>query len=148
MPRGSRSNGTPDLRPLLLHYIRSKGSSTTIAELLADPVAGPFVPSLTVGELGGGRASGSTTPRNGPSLSSRRGRAKAQASTRTAEGRGDYDAKVLAAIKSASGPAAAEDVIKTVGGTGLQFRTATKRLIASRKIKRTGKARGTRYMAA
>jgi hypothetical protein len=147
MPRGSRSNGTPDLRALLLHYVRSKGSTTTIAELLADPVAGPFVPSLTVGDLGGGRTTESSTPRRGQSRASPRGRASGKASTRTAEGREGYDAEVLAAIKAVRGPAAAEDVIKTVGGTGLQFRTATKRLIASREIKRTGKARGTRYVA-
>ena len=138
-----------DLRPLLLHYIRSQGANTTIASLLADPIAGPFVRDLTLGELQGGRATaGVSPPRHRQSIQpSSGGRPKAKASTRTADGRDDYDAGVLAAIKSAGGPVAAEDVIKKVGGTGLQFRTATKRLIASRKIKRTGKARGTRYVA-
>ena len=55
---------------------------------------------------------------------------------------------MLAVIAAAGGPVAAEQVIERVGGTGLQFRTATKRLLARRKIKRIGKARGTRYIAA
>ncbi len=148
MPRGSRSNATPDLRPLLLHYIRSQGPDTTIGALLADPVAGPLVRDVTLGELGAG-----SMPARGPAASDRRsspsrsGGARGKASTRTAGGREVYDTKVLAAIASAGGPVAAEAVIAKVGGTGLQFRTATKRLLASRKIKRTGKARATRYAA-
>ncbi len=143
MPRGRGSNGSQDLRPLLLHYIRSKGASATIASLLDDPVVAPFIRGLTIGELGGGRSP------NAPSVrpSGAGGGRKAKEGTRTAAGRKDYDARVLAAIKAAGASVAAEDVINSIGGTGLQFRTATKRLIASRKIKRTGKARGTRYAA-
>lgn len=60
---------------------------------------------------------------------------------------GDYDERVLAAIKASRGPVAAEHVIKDIGGTGPQFRTATQRLLSRKKIKRIGKARGTRYLA-
>jgi hypothetical protein len=150
MPRRSiRSNGAPDLRPLLVHYVRSRGGETTIAALLADPVAGPFVRSLTLAELVGNLPTprAKTQARAQVVAPASHGSRKTRASTRTAEGRGDYDARVLTAIESLGGPVAAEDVIKRVGGTGLQFRAATKRLLASRKISRTGKARGTRYLA-
>jgi hypothetical protein len=144
-PGSIRPNGTPDLRPLLINYVRSRGGDTTIAALLGDPVAGPFVRGLTLGELVGDVRSRpaktqASTALGAPSAKRR----EPKATTRTAKGRGDYDANVLAA---AGHPVAADEVIKKVGGTGLQFRTATKRLLAARKIKRTGKARGTRYLA-
>lgn len=128
---------------------RRRGGDTTIATLLADPVAGPLVRSLTLGELTGSvaRPAGKSRGRRQFVAAVPNGGSKAGASRRTAEGRGDHDAKVLAALKAASGPVAAEDVIKRVGGIGLQFRTSTCRLLASRKIRRTGKARGTRYVA-
>lgn len=141
MPRGSaRSNGSPDLRPLLIHYIRSLGGDATIGSLLADPVVGPFVRGLTIAQLQGG------TPARAAAAPAKRGRA-AKGGVRTAGGRETYDAKVLAAIKAARGPAGAEALIKATGGTSQQFRQATKRLVAARKVKRTGKARGTRYVA-
>ncbi len=147
MPRRTQANGSPDLRPLVLHYVRSKPATTTIGELLADSVIGGFIRSLTVAELIGGEV---PFPRGG----GRRGRRVAAASprtgeanTRTADGRNAYDSRVLAAIKAAGGPASAESLLSNTGGDAAQFRAATKRLLAAKKIKRTGKARGTRYAA-
>jgi hypothetical protein len=111
-------------------------------------VAGPFVRGLTLGELVGDARGRPTKAQARTLLAAPSGNRRGpKATTRTAKGRGDYDANVLAVLKSASHPVAADEVIEKVGGTGLQFRTATKRLLAARKIKRTGKARGTRYAA-
>jgi hypothetical protein len=150
MPRQvKQSNGTPDMRGLIVHYVRSKGGDITIAALLADPVIGALVPTLTLGDLGG-----QSTPVDGvqrgpkPTSVPTTRRRKGVAQTKTAEGRDAYDEQVLTAINAAREPVAAEQVIKDVGGTGLQFRTATQRLLSRKKIKRTGKARGTSYAAA
>jgi hypothetical protein len=94
--------------------------------------------SLTVADLTGGEI---PVPRAG------RGRKAAGASTRTKNGRSEYDARVLAAIKAAGGPASAESLLPKTGGDAGQFRAATKRLLAGKKIKRSGKARGTKYAA-
>jgi hypothetical protein len=65
--------------------------------------------------------------------------------TRAASGRGKFDEAVLAAVKAGKGPVKAVDLRKKVGGTSLQMRAALHRLIASKKIKAQGKARGTTY---
>lgn len=139
---------------LVVHYVRSKGGAITIGELLADPLVGALVRELTVAELSSngvspsGAGSGRTFVRVSQGKPPTRAGRRGGTNTRTAEGRGDYDTRVLAAIKAAGGPVAAQQLLKSVGGTGLQFRTATKRLLAGKKIKRSGKARGTRYAAA
>ena len=161
MPRGRKSSSSPDaLRALLVHFVRSRGSATTIGELLADPIVGKLVPSLTVAELSGGggvasaprrgRPPGSKTgAKKGKKTGKRRGRPPGRgASTRTPAGRSDYDEKVLSVIGGSKGPISAEDARKKIGGTPMQFRAAAERLMASKKIKREGKARGTKYRAA
>jgi hypothetical protein len=156
MPRGRKSSSSPDaLRALLVHFVRSRGTATTIGELLADPIVGNLVPSLTVAELGG---SGSAAPngfkrRGRPPGSTNKKKAGRKAggraaSTRTPEGRTDYDQKVLGLIGGSKGAVSAEEARKKIGGTPMQFRAAAERLLASKKIKREGKARGTKYRAA
>lgn len=108
---------------------------------------------MTIGELiglqTGHRAAKKAAPRNGKSAARTDGRAKASAhEVRTSSGRETYDAKVLAAIEAAKGPVSAEQVRKLAGGTPIQFRAAVERLMESKRVKRLGKARGTRYKTA
>jgi hypothetical protein len=153
MPRGRKPSSSPDaMRALLVHFVRSRGTSTTIGELLADPIVGNLVPSLTVGELGGtaapsGRRRG-RPPGSGKKAGRKPGRKPGRGGgTRTAAGRSDYDGKVLAVISGSKSPISAEDARKKIGGSPLQFRASAERLLASKKIKREGKARGTKYRA-
>ncbi len=155
MPRGRRkSTASPDaLRALLVHFVRSRGTDTTIGDLLADPIVGALVPSLTVAEIGGsagaaapGRRRG-RPPGSGKTAGRKPGRPKG-AGTRTQAGRSDYDQKVMSAIAASKGPVSAEQARKKIGGTPMQFRASVERLLAGKKIKREGKARGTKYRAA
>ena len=147
MPRRKQANGSPDLRPLVLHYVRTKPTTTTIAELLADTLIGSFVRELSIAELFDGTAPATAASRKSPSSPGRHVRNGAT-DTRTADGRSQYDERVLVAIKGAGGPASAESLLPKTGGDAAQFRAATKRLMAAKKIRRSGKARGTRYAAA
>jgi hypothetical protein len=146
-----RTNGNPEIAQLALHYIHSKPRETTLRDLLADPLIAQIVPTLTLAQLGGEipvpRGNRRPDPERDAPASAKRGRNGA-ANTRTADGRSAYDERVLAAIKAAPGPVSAEDLLPTTGGGGVQFRAATKRLLAARKIKRLGKARGTKYASA
>jgi len=155
MPRGRRkSTSSPDaLRVLLVHFVRSRGSAATIGELLADPIVGALVPSLTIAELGGSASAAAPGKRRGrPPGSGKKkagrkpGRPKG-AATRTQAGRSDYDEKVMASISGSKGPISAEQARKKIGGTPMQFRAAVERLLAAKKVKREGKARGTKYRA-
>lgn len=149
MPRRKQSNGSPDIGQLVLHYIRAKPRATTLAELLADPLIGPIVPTLTLAMFGGEIPVGGEKRRGSKQVAAapvKRGR-NGGANTRTADGRNAYDANVLAAIRSAGGPASAEQLLQKTGGDAAQFRAATKRLASAKKIKRSGKARGTKYAA-
>lgn len=69
--------------------------------------------------------------------------------TTTDEGRARYDARVLMSInrlvKKTEEPVGAEAIREEAGGTASQFRAAAMRLIKAKKIKRSGKARGTVY---
>jgi hypothetical protein len=71
----------------------------------------------------------------------------AKASTRTAAGRGDFESKILAAIRAAGGPVRSVELEAQVGGNPMQRRAALKRLVKARKIKREGVARATTYAA-
>jgi hypothetical protein len=155
MPRGRKSSSSPDaLRALLVHFVRSRGTATTIGELLADPIVGKLVPSLTVAEIGGSAslAPNGVKRRGRPpgSVNKKKAGRKAggKASTRTPEGRTDYDQKVLGLIGGSKSAISAEEARKKIGGTPMQFRAAAERLLASKKIKREGKARGTKYRTA
>jgi hypothetical protein len=64
--------------------------------------------------------------------------------TRTAEGKAKLDDAVAAYLAKA-GTASAESIRGSVGGTPPQIRAAVSRLIAGRKVKRTGQRRRTRY---
>ena len=66
-----------------------------------------------------------------------------EVNTRTAAGRREFDKKVLEAVNS--GIETAEKMHAATGGTKLQIRTSLNRLIKNKKIKKSGKARGTRY---
>ena len=150
MPR--RSHATAHSSDVLVGLLRLL-PHLTLGELLD---AEPSARSVTLGQLLGTasstlaearnarapRTNGKPATKNGAKRSSSR-----SVETRSVAGRGDYDARVLAVIADIGGPVAAEQVIGKIGGAPMQFRAATKRLLKSRKLKRTGKARGTRYEA-
>ena len=150
MPRRQKTNGTP-LDSLVVHYVSSKPDSTTIGDLLADPLIAGHVRALTVAQLTGGPIAAprdARTPRPAGQVAAKSAGRKRKTNTRTAGGRGDYDGRVLAAITAAGAPVNAETLLPKVGGAPAQLRAATKRLLRGKRIKRTGKARGTRYAAA
>ena len=134
-------------RQVLLDYAIAN-PEVTIGELASmkgefSKVAG----SLTVGELRAGKATaGSGRKRGGPGRAGRRASSNS-ADTRTKAARATYDAKVLAAVKAAGDKIGADEVREQVGGTADQVRTSLKRLIKSKKVKRSGRARATRYVA-
>ena len=118
----------------------------TLAELAAR--SGKSVEAIAAYAMGG--ASGSNGARGRAEISNvepgaKAGRRKAVAETRTRSGRDEFDARVLDAIKNAGGTAQSVDIEEIVGGTAQQRRAALHRLIASRKLARTGKARSTAY---
>lgn len=125
----------------------------TLGDVLADSTVGPLARTMTIGELIGresGRGAARTgTAKNGKSAARTDDRAKTGAhEVRTSSGREAYDAKVLAAIEAAKAPVSAEQVRKLAGGTPIQFRAAVERLMENKRVKRLGKARGTRYKTA
>jgi hypothetical protein len=136
----------------LVRMIAEKAPTTTIGELLADPSFGPRFRALPIGQLLGAappappvaptRPQATKQTASGPRTST------ASIDVRTPAGREVYDTSVLAAIAAHREPASATDVRAKAGGTDLQFRAAVERLIAEKKVRRTGKARGTRYSAA
>jgi hypothetical protein len=65
--------------------------------------------------------------------------------TRTPEGRAAFDERVLDAVRSLGGSAQSADIERIVGGTPEQRRVALARLLKSRKLTRSGKARSTAY---
>jgi hypothetical protein len=118
----------------------------TLAELAAR--SGKSVEAIAAYALGGASGSNGARARaatSSPEPSAKTGRRKAVAETRTRTGRDDFDTRVLDAIKNAGGTAQSVDIEKIVGGTAQQRRAALHRLIASRKLARTGKARSTTY---
>ena len=54
---------------------------------------------------------------------------------------------MFAVVKAAGGPIKAENVRAQVGGSGAQVRNALQKLAKARKLKVTGKKRGTTYEA-
>lgn len=77
-----------------------------------------------------------------------KGGAKEGVDTRDRDGRQHYETLVLDAIRAAKGRIKAVDLRSRLGGSPLQARAALHRLIASGKVKRHGKARGTSYTSA
>lgn len=136
----------------LIHMIAEKAPATTLAELISDPLFAGRVRDLRLGDLLGGRVAKpapSVTSRSpNASASPKNGRPKKSADVRTDEGRAQYDTAVLGVIASGAGPWSAVQVRAKAGGTDTQFRASVERLLAKKKVKRSGKARGTRYTTA
>lgn len=146
----TKTSTSPDaMRALLIHLVHNHGPQATIGELLADPIVGEFVPSLTLAEIGDGTpVIASPTGRNRPPAPAKKaGRGRSKKALNPEDG-AQYEDSILAFISDAESPVSANDVIAKVGGTPVQFRAAAERLRASKKIKREGKARGTKYRAA
>lgn len=72
---------------------------------------------------------------------------KQSVNTRTSEGRAAFDTAVVDALIGVGKPVGATPLIKMVGGTALQMRTALARLVDERKATQTGRARATVYAA-
>jgi hypothetical protein len=81
--------------------------------------------------------------------SSTRPAPKSPAATKKSKGRSkpdpSFDDRVLAAIEAAGGEARSVEIENKVGGTTEERRAALHRLVAAKKLKRSGVARGTRY---
>jgi len=120
----------------------------SVAEIAVFALGGATLTRGTVGTVGARASNGAARPA-GPRANNGAPKraAKADASVRTAAGRGDFDARILEAIASAGGPVRSVDIEGKVGGTPQQRRTALHRLVAAKKIKRAGKARATTYEA-
>ncbi|MCA9715138.1 MAG: hypothetical protein KC468_10700 [Myxococcales bacterium] len=103
--------------------------------------------SITVGELLGSSGS-SGAQASGAKLRVAPAPASASVNTRTAAGRKAYDDALLDALKAEDKPVSASRLIARVGGSKLQARAALNRLIETKKITWTGKARGTKYAVA
>ncbi len=67
--------------------------------------------------------------------------------TRTAEGRAAFDRAVIEALVEAGKAVGATPLIRKVGGTSLQMRTALARLVEAEKAVQRGRARATVYEA-
>ena len=142
----------------ILRLIADKAPATTLAELIADPSIGPHTGALTLGQLakalasaGVGGVAGVAT--HGPAAKATRGSkgtkrgAGGTQSDRAARSK-DYDAAVLGEISAAAEPVGAVAVRKKVGGGAAEFRASVERLIAGKKVKKSGIAKGTRYRVA
>jgi hypothetical protein len=88
------------------------------------------------------RNSPASAPRDGAST---RGAKKAKGRAKSAGPDTSFDERVLAAIAAAGGEARSVDIENEVGGTTEERRAALHRLVAAKKLKRSGVARGTRY---
>ena len=130
---------------LLDHVISSPGA--TLGELAGmKGELSALAASLTVGEIRSGKASASKGGR-GKSSSRSAPRSAGEVSTRTKIERAEYDAAILAIVKSSGGKVGADEIREQAGGTAEQVRTALKRLITAKRVKRSGRARATRYAA-
>lgn len=65
--------------------------------------------------------------------------------TSSAEGRKEYDARVLSAVRERKSWVRSEELRPVVGGTGAQLGAALTRLCSNGDLTWTGRARGTRY---
>ncbi len=74
-----------------------------------------------------------------------RSRRPAKVNSRTEEGRAALDAAVGKVLASAKGPSRAENLRAAVGGTPAQVRHSLSRLMAEKKVTKSGQKRGTAY---
>jgi hypothetical protein len=144
--------------PAILRLIADKAPATTLAELIADPSIGPHTRALTLGQLAKALASAGVS-----AVAAVATRSPAAKATKGSKGRKrgtggsraeraarskDYDAAVLGEISAAADPVGAVAVRKKVGGNAAEFRASVERLIAGKKVKKSGIAKGTRYRVA
>lgn len=110
--------------------------------------SGRSVTEIAMYALGGNAVSRAATSKNGATAKAKTtkpGRRAAVASVRSRSGREDFDNRVLDAVRSLGGRAQSVDVERLVGGTPQQRRAALKRLVATKKLTRSGNARATTY---
>lgn len=144
--------------PALLRLIADKAPATTLAEVIADPSIGAHARALTLGELAKALGSAGITgvaavaTRSTAATASKgsKGRKRNAAGNQAerATSSTDYDAAVLGEISAASEPVGAVTVREKVGGDATEFRASVERLIAAKKVKKSGIAKGTRYRLA
>jgi hypothetical protein len=141
--------------PAILRLLVDKAPETTLAQLLADPSIGVLARGITLQQLAAAlehRTSDTATttaPAAARTSSARRRsstpRVIASAPTPAAA---EYDAAILVEITAAPEPVGSVAIRTKTGGTPEQFRAAVERLIAAKKVKKSGVAKGTRYRAA
>lgn len=142
--------------PAIVRLLFDKAPTTTLSGLLADPSIGEQARSLTLADLtrvlgdgGDGPAPRHTTDTETSAQTQPAQRRPRQLRPRTVStANGKYDAAVLVQILAAPDPIGAVAVREKVGGSPAQFRSAVERLIAARKISKSGVAKGTRYRVA
>jgi hypothetical protein len=144
--------------PAILRLIADKAPATTLAELIADPSIGGHARVMTLGQFAAALASAGVSAATQPvtrspvavaakgSKRAKRG-ARGNQAERTARSN-DYDSAVLSEISAASEPVGAVIVRGKVGGSADEFRASVERLIAKKKVKKSGIAKGTRYRVA
>jgi hypothetical protein len=140
--------------PGLLRLFLDKAPETTLGDLLADPSIGALARGTSLRQLAaalqGGASAGAASPaaaagaRAAGSNASRKPKARRSALASSAAA---YDAAVLVEIVGAPEPIGAVAIRSKAGGSPAEFRAAAERLIAAKKVKKFGIAKGTRYRA-
>lgn len=116
--------------------------SMSISELAQR--SGKTIEAITAFALGD--TNGSPRAKASPQSTATRLRKETTGQRTTATARaGSFDEKVLAAIVAAGGEARSVDIEAAVGGTAEERRGALHRLVAAKKLKRSGIARATKY---
>lgn len=133
-------------KQVTVEFFREKIGAKDLKELAAVLKLRPAVGEVRLADVVNGLAKQPKVTRTRKTKASPR---KTEIDTATDDGRSRYDARVLMTInrlvKKTEEPVSAEAVREEVGGTASQFRSAAKRLIKARKIKRSGKTRATVY---
>ncbi len=154
--------------PAILRLLADKAPGMTLAEVLGDPSIGPHARAMTLRQFRDALGASGAAPRAAAPRAEAPRAAAPQAEAAAASGgggkrgpgapRGDrmaharnvreYDAAVLLEIMNAAAPIGAEAVRAKVGGNAAAFRASAERLIAAKKVKKGGIAKGTRYRPA
>ena len=148
MPRASRNESfTSALADAQRHALIEalvSSPNMTLGEL--NQVDGPsreIIEQITIGELCDFQ-SGDWAEGGSVKAAKRKPRAGKYA-TRTKDGREEIDNAVFKAVRAARKPVRAEDVKDAIGTTPAQLRRSLARLVAAKKLKRSGNARATTY---
>ena len=115
----------------------------TISELAQR--SGRTVEAIAAFALGSATRPARTSPATAREGASSRGSKKGKGRAKAGGDDASFDDRVLAAIAAAGGEARSVDIENQVGGTTEERRAALHRLVAAKKLKRSGVARGTRY---